>query len=155
ATPSSNFFVCMLHTGVSSEGTTLNRRALPGVPARLRISSPAVQQAKSGALSPALSCGPARVSLLPLKVTALARFFIAFLLWQGESDVVYGKRMNAARERQITPLRHACGRITKGDRCRVGLSVGCRCLPIPASAASPRAGESPPAPRRTARREAC
>ena len=26
-----NFLVCMLHTGVSSDGTTLNRRALAGV----------------------------------------------------------------------------------------------------------------------------
>ena len=29
--PSSNFLVCSLHTGVSSDGTTLNRRALAGV----------------------------------------------------------------------------------------------------------------------------
>src|SRR5262245_5777632 len=68
AMASSNFLVCWLHTGVSSEGTTLNMRALAGVLPSLNISRP-VTQAKSGALSPGLSCGPARLYIVSLNLT--------------------------------------------------------------------------------------
>src|SRR5438034_6518732 len=52
-------------------------RALWGVLLRPIISRPLVTQAKSGAESPGLSCGPTSVSGLPLNVTALARFCMA------------------------------------------------------------------------------
>src|SRR5438552_3514545 len=62
--------VCSLHTGVSSDGTTLNRRALPGVLARVTISRPLLTQAKSGALLPGLSSGPTSVNEDSLNFTA-------------------------------------------------------------------------------------
>src|SRR5437870_1764879 len=69
ATASSNFLVCMLHTGVSSDGTTLNRRALVGVFARVTTSKGPVTQAKLGAASPVFSCGPTSDSDLSLNFT--------------------------------------------------------------------------------------
>src|SRR3954452_17424018 len=82
---SSNFLVCMLQTGVSSDGTTLNSRALAGVLARVTTSSPWVTQAKSGAWSPGLSCRPTSVSGLPLNFTALARFSMTKTSFAGET----------------------------------------------------------------------
>src|SRR5262249_40585832 len=70
----SNFLVCWLQTGVSSEGTTLKRRAFAGVLARVTDSRAPLRQSKSGALSPFFSCGPTRDKGLPLNVTAFARF---------------------------------------------------------------------------------
>src|SRR5437867_1406121 len=69
----SNFLVCYEQTRVSSEGTTLKSRVLAGVSLIPTILRAPVTHWKSGALSPALSCGPTRVSGLPLNVTALAR----------------------------------------------------------------------------------
>src|SRR5438132_12464867 len=70
-------------------------RALWGVLLRPITSRPLVTQAKSGAESPGLSCGPTSVSGLPLNVTALARFCMANLLcgkslgnFQGMDDEV-------------------------------------------------------------------
>src|SRR5262245_42929911 len=71
---SSNFFVCALHTGVSNDGTTLNMRAFAGVLASVTTSNGLVAHANSGALSPALSWGPTKVSIESLNFTALGRF---------------------------------------------------------------------------------
>src|SRR5438132_13093600 len=91
----------MLHTGVSSDGTTLNRRALAGVLARSTISRPLVRTAKSGALSPAFSCGPTRVKGLPLNVTALVRFCMVRALSLGRSPLKQrGQDMNGRTESQ-------------------------------------------------------
>src|SRR4051812_43346704 len=70
----------MLHTGVSSEGTTLKRRGLPGVWARLVVSLRPAAQVKSGALSPGLSCGPISVRGEPFKVMPLGRLIMVVLL---------------------------------------------------------------------------
>src|SRR5262245_7495618 len=70
--PSSNFLVCILHTGVSSEGTTLKRRAFAGVLPMPTTSNVWETQAKSGALSPAFNFFPIRLTGFPLKVTAPA-----------------------------------------------------------------------------------
>ena len=67
--------VCLLQTGVSSEGTTLKRRALPAVSASDTTASPAPTASKSGALSPGLSLGPTSVIGLPLNVTSPLRAF--------------------------------------------------------------------------------
>ncbi len=64
----------MLQTGVSSEGTTLSMRALLGVAPRVRVVAALFATVKSGAWSPALSCGPTNVIGLPLNVTAALRF---------------------------------------------------------------------------------
>src|SRR5690349_242381 len=69
--PSSNFLVCMLHTPVSSDGTTLNIRAVAGVSASVTLSN-TFRQVKSGALSPGFSSDPARFTAPPLNVTVLA-----------------------------------------------------------------------------------
>src|ERR1700722_12630367 len=62
----SKVWVCLLHTPVSSDGTTLNRRALAGVLARVTTSRISAQ-AKSGALSPTLISGPTRLKGFSLK----------------------------------------------------------------------------------------
>src|SRR5262245_493294 len=74
ARPLSNVRVCMLQTGVSRDGTTLNIRAFAGVSARLTVEVGPLATLKSGALSPALICGPSRVIGGPLDVTAAVRF---------------------------------------------------------------------------------
>src|SRR2546423_12670298 len=63
--PLSNVRVWVLQTGVSSDGTTLNIRALPGVSASERVVVAPLATLKSGALSPGLSCGPISVNGLP------------------------------------------------------------------------------------------
>ena len=68
-----NLRVCVLQTGVSSDGTTLNSRALPAVSASFTDASPAPTQVKSGDLSPALSFGPASSMGLPLNSHCPAR----------------------------------------------------------------------------------
>src|SRR5271155_2295960 len=76
----------MLHTPVSSDGTTLKTRALAGVFASVTTSRP-TRQAKSAALSPAFSCGPTSVTGFPLNVTALGRFCMADVLSREGSSV--------------------------------------------------------------------
>src|SRR3954469_25417642 len=79
----------MLHTGVSSDGTTLNIRALPGVSVRDTVVAALLAALKSGAWSPGFSCGPTRGIGLPLNGTAVARFCICV------SSVVLGRRPRA------------------------------------------------------------
>ena len=70
---SANRLVCLLQTGVSSDGTTLNSRALPAVSASVTTASPAPTPVKSGAESPGFSLGPTRSIGLPLNVTSPLR----------------------------------------------------------------------------------
>src|SRR5262249_30183236 len=67
---SANRLVCLLQTGVSSEGTTLKSRAFPVVSASETRARPAPTRVKSGALSTVFNLGPTRVTGLPLKVTS-------------------------------------------------------------------------------------
>src|SRR6185312_10509611 len=59
AASSSKRFVCASHTGVSSDGTTLNIRTPPPVFAKFTGCKAASTTSKSGATSPTLSAEPA------------------------------------------------------------------------------------------------
>src|SRR5438034_10677719 len=99
---SSNFLVWVLHTGVSSDGTTLKRRALAGVSARVTASRPR-RHLKSGALPPALTSGPTRVTGPPLNLTAPARFVIGCSS-HGEESGTGDSGRDAARESPLIAL---------------------------------------------------
>src|SRR5204863_2014455 len=58
----------MLHTPVSSDGTTLNSRAFAGVSASVTLSSP-FSPVNAGAWLPGFNSEPARLTALPLNVT--------------------------------------------------------------------------------------
>ena len=71
-----NFLVCIWQTGVSSEGTTLMKRRLAlqvGRRNRLHAAPFEAVQREVRGLLPRLTASPARVSGLPLNVTAPAR----------------------------------------------------------------------------------
>src|SRR5262245_21072962 len=83
--PSSNFLVWVLHTGVSSDGTTLNSRAFGGVSASVTAARPPSRHLNPGAFAPTFTSGPIRSLGVPLNVTAFSRLVIVAPRWRSRA----------------------------------------------------------------------